>query len=148
MAIDVSSLTDSELDALIGGDAPAAGGAINSEAVDYTSGAGFLERMAASFKSSPESAANYYKTKYEDVRVRGPEVHIRDKKKTGGKCPRATPNPAAQRADVGTCKPVSGSPKVSLCKVKSRGGGQWKFFKKNIKRKPGVVRRGRRKGKR
>ena len=70
------------------------------------------------------------------------------RKKTGGKCPRATPNPAAQRADVGPCKPVSGSPKVSLCKVKSRGGGQWKFFKKNIKRKPGVVRRGRRKGKR
>lgn len=37
---------------------------------------------------------------------------------------------AAQNAAVGTCKPVKGSPKIKLCKVKASGERQWRFKKK------------------
>lgn len=53
--------------------------------VDVESGAPFLQRIAASFKSSPQSVANFYKTRenVEDTRVRDGEVQIKYKGKTG-----------------------------------------------------------------
>lgn len=58
----------------VAGDAPP-----SQDAVDLVTGAPFLERVAASFKSSPESAANYFRTKYgqDNVRVRSGEVQFR-----------------------------------------------------------------------
>lgn len=83
MGIDVSTLSDDELDSLVKGSPPiaqtvAGSGPRLSEDVDRDTGAGFMERIAASFKSSPESAANFYRSRYGvgNVRVRNSEVEF------------------------------------------------------------------------
>ena len=49
------------------------------EPPDVETGAGFMDRVLASFKSNPESAANFYRTRYgqDNVRVEGGEVQFK-----------------------------------------------------------------------
>src|SRR5262245_50412442 len=82
MAVDYSTLTDEELDTIIGGGSISGVNApekpVTALDVDEQTGAGFFERMAASFKSSPESAANFFRSRYgqDNVRVRNDEVEF------------------------------------------------------------------------
>jgi len=63
----------------------------SEQPTDLETGAGFMDRVLASFKSSPESAANFYRTKYgqDNVRVESGEVQFR--KGTSGRWTQADP---------------------------------------------------------
>lgn len=74
---------------------------------------------------------NEKKQRYETGTVRF-KICKNGRKKTGGKCPRASASPTAQSAAIGTCKAVKGSSKVKLCKVKQskKAPTGWTFRKK------------------
>jgi hypothetical protein len=85
MALDLSALSDEDLDAIVKGKpTDALSGYVSGpkpvtiEEVDRETGAGFMDRIAAGFKSSPESAANFYRQRFGvgNVRVRNNEVEF------------------------------------------------------------------------